>query len=157
MSPFLVLMLSRTWQWHSVSGVGGRGGKGRPLSPFHPAQRLIELHCTHLPVLRFPKKNFAPGWPQSDEPKLGRPIASPALAFVFLVQQDSQRSFHACDNAQRRHLYFFRAGRFSVILSPRMILTRLARLGEPSHRDAVLGSIVHFTFSGQRWGKLSVG
>jgi hypothetical protein len=55
------------------------------LSPFHPAQRLIELDCTHLPVLRFPKKNFAPGWPQSDELKLGRPIASPALAFVFLV------------------------------------------------------------------------
>ena len=78
-------MLSRTWQWHSVSGVGGRGGKGRQLSPFHPAQRLIELDCTHLPVLRFPKKNFAPGWPQSDELKLGRPMASPALAFVFLV------------------------------------------------------------------------
>jgi hypothetical protein len=78
-------MLSRTWQWHSVSGVGGRGGKGRQLSPFHPAQRLIELDCTDLPVLRFPKKNFAPEWPQSDELKLGRPIASPALAFVFLV------------------------------------------------------------------------
>jgi len=61
-------MLSRTWQRHSVSGVGGRGGKGRQLSPFHPAQRLIELDCTHLPVLRFPKE-----------------IASPALTFVFLM------------------------------------------------------------------------
>ena len=90
-----------------LNSVSQLKGALQPLSPFHPAQRLIELHCTHLPVLRFPKKNFAPGWPQSDEPKLGRPIASPALAFVFLVQQDSQRSFHACDNAQRRHLYFF--------------------------------------------------
>jgi len=38
------------------------------LSPFHPVQRWIELDCTHLPVLRFPKE-----------------IASPALAFGFLV------------------------------------------------------------------------
>src|SRR5690348_16990049 len=133
-------MLGRTWQWHSVSGVGGRGGKGRQLSPFHPAQRLIELDCTHLPVLRFPKE-----------------IASPFGLRVSDGSKNSQRSFHACGNAQRRHLYSFRPGRFSVILSPRMIWTRLARLGEPSHRDAVLGTIVHFTFSGQRWGKLSVG
>ena len=45
-SPF-VLMWSRTSQWHSMSRVGGRGGKGRQLSPFPPAHRLIELHCAH--------------------------------------------------------------------------------------------------------------
>src|SRR5215467_11614077 len=100
-------MLSRTWQWHSVSGVGGRGGNGRQLSPFHPAQLLIELDCRHLPVLCFPEKNFA---------------------LVSAGSKNSQRSFHACDHAQRWHLYFFRPGRFSVILSPRMILTRLNRL-----------------------------
>src|SRR5206468_7232701 len=85
---FWVLVGAKRGQGHGGGGGGGGGGRGRQLSPFHPAQRLIELDCTHLPVLRFPKKNFAPGCPQSDELKLGRPIASPALAFVFLVQQE---------------------------------------------------------------------
>src|ERR1700736_1788529 len=76
--------------------------------------------------------------------------------FVSRGGENSQRSFHACDIAQRRHLYLFRPGRFSVILPPRMILTRLARLGEQWHSDAVFGSIIHFTLSGQRFGKLSV-
>ena len=81
-------MSSRTWQWHSASQVKGRGGKGAAKRPFPPAHGLIELDCTHLPVLRFSEKNFPLGWPQSDELQLGRPIASPALAFVFLVQQE---------------------------------------------------------------------
>jgi len=29
-----------------------------------------------LPVLRFPEKNCAPGWPESDDLQLDRPIAS---------------------------------------------------------------------------------
>jgi|SRR5690242_4537553 len=66
-------------------GLRGAGGRARRFErPFPPAHRLIELDCTHLPVLRFSEKNFALGWPQSDELQLGRPIASPALAFVFL-------------------------------------------------------------------------
>jgi len=85
-----LLMLSRTSQWHSMSRVGGRGGKGRQLSPFPPAHRLIELHCAHreyvllfsppflfLRVPRFPEKNFAPGSTKSDDCQLCGPIASP--------------------------------------------------------------------------------
>src|SRR6202023_2924989 len=77
---------------------------------------------------------------------------------VFLAAANSQRSFRPCDRA-RRDLYFPRPTRFhvAVISSPRMILTRLARLGEQWHSDAVFGSIIHFTFSGQRFGELSVG
>ena len=35
--------------------------------------------------LRFPEKNFAPGWPESDDRQLGRPWHPPALALVFLA------------------------------------------------------------------------
>ena len=38
-----------------------------------------------------------------------------------------------------------------------MILARLARLGEEWDSDAVLGTVVHLTFSGQRFGQLLVG
>ena len=66
--------------------VRGRGGKGAAIErPFPPAHRLIKFDCTHLLVLRFPEKNFAPGWPQRGELQLGRAIASPSLALVSLV------------------------------------------------------------------------
>src|ERR1700732_5618502 len=53
-------MSSRTSQWHSVSQVRGRGGKGRRLSPFPPAHRLIELHCAHRDyvLLLFPSRTY---------------------------------------------------------------------------------------------------
>jgi hypothetical protein len=84
MSPFVVAVEQNIAVAQYEQG-WGRGGKGRQLSPFQPAHRLLELDCTHLPVPRFPEKNFAPGWLQNDELQLGRPIVSPALAFVFLL------------------------------------------------------------------------
>ena len=81
-----------------MSRVGGRGGKGRQLSPFPPAHRLIELHCAHreyvllffppflfLRVPRFPEKNFAPGLTKSDDSQLCGPISIPALALPFVA------------------------------------------------------------------------
>src|ERR1700730_10555416 len=95
-------MSSRTSQWHSVSQVRGRGGKGRRLSPFPPAHRLIQLHCAHreycssflpafslfLRVPRFPVKNFVPGSPKSDDSQLRGPIASAALASCWSRQRE---------------------------------------------------------------------
>src|ERR1700740_754440 len=145
--------------------MGAAGGRGAKLTPFQPAHRLIELDCAHRDSVlllfpfsagpHFPEKNFAPGWPESDDLQLARPIA---CLRVSGDDENSQRSFRPCDRA-RRYLYFPRPTRFhvAVISSPRMILTRLARLGEQSHSDAVFGSILHFTFSGQRFGKFSVG
>src|SRR5260370_41508001 len=53
MSPFLLLIANNTAVAECVSQVRGRGGKGRRLSPFPPAQRLIELHCAHREYVLF--------------------------------------------------------------------------------------------------------
>src|SRR3984893_6675693 len=81
-------MSSRTSQWHSVSQVRGRGGKGRQLSPFPPAHRLIELHCAHRDyvLLLFPSRTYM------------------FLPRVSRGGENSQRSFRPCDRA-RRDLY----------------------------------------------------
>src|SRR6266852_5714287 len=97
-------MSSRTSQWHSVSQVRGRGGKGRRLSPFPPAHRLIELHCAHRDyvLLLFPSRTYM------FLPRVSRGV------------ENSQRSFRPCDR-ERRDLYLPRPTRFHVtVISSRV-------------------------------------
>jgi hypothetical protein len=98
MSPFLLLIANNIAVAECVSQVRGRGGKGRRLSPFPPAQRLIELHCAHREYVLFlaawslfvrapgfSEKNFAPGSPQKDDSQLRGLIASAALTLVLVT------------------------------------------------------------------------
>ncbi len=88
-------MSSRTSQWHSVSQVRGRGGKGRRDEPLPLAHRLSELHCAYRVFFarlfsfcacpRFPEKNFAPGSNKSDDSNCVDPIASAALTLVLVA------------------------------------------------------------------------
>jgi hypothetical protein len=136
---------------HRMSRVGGA------VSPFPPAYRLIELDGADLPVLRFPKKiraRMASERPSATRSTDSIPHFGPHGS---CGNENSQRSFHAGDPVRRRYLYFFRPGRFSVILSPRMILTWLARLGEACGRSAGSGFVLPFPLSGQRCSQLLVG
>jgi len=87
-------MSSRTSQWHSVSRLGGRGGKGRRLSPFPPAHRLIGT-----PLCASRLCSFALSFPNLH-----------VLASCFSRGENSQRSFCPCDrnlpgerDQRRRH------------------------------------------------------
>ena len=90
MSP-LSLLSSRTLQWHSMSRGGGRGGKGRQLSPFPPAHHLIELHCADLLVLRFLREKLrarmaserrSPTWSTYSSPPLWSSCLSQRREFI---------------------------------------------------------------------------
>src|SRR6266566_3002125 len=119
-------MSSRTSQWHSVSQVRGRGGKGRRLSPFPPAHRLIELHCAHRDyvLLLFPSRTYmflprvSRGWQEftAQLPSL-RPSAAGSLLSSTnsvscrgnLVAKDDLDSACAAwrTMAQRRCVWFY--------------------------------------------------